>query len=90
MTLAEYKEIIDKMTADELVEVIRLARLSGVEREVVELVDIYEYRLKDVYIKLDLEPRNLDKILNRARDKIIRRVFERKKGVFLEEIRRGN
>lgn len=90
MTISEYKKHIDGLTVDELVEIVRLARLSGVEKEVIEDVDIYEKRLKDVYNDLDIEPRKLDKILQRARDKIIRRVIEREKGVNLAEIRRTN
>lgn len=90
MTIGEYKKYIDGLTVDELVEIVRLSRLSGVEKEVVEAVDIYERRLKDVYYDMDMEPRKLDKILQRARDKIIRRVIEREKGVNLAEIRRTN
>lgn len=90
MTIGEYKKYIDGLTVDELVEIVRLSRLSGVEKEVVEAVDIYERRLKDVYCDMDMEPRKLDKILQRARDKIIRRVIEREKGVNLAEIRRTN
>lgn len=90
MTIGEYKKYIDGLTVDELVEIVRLSRLSGVEKDVVEAVDIYERRLKDVYYDMDMEPRKLDKILQRARDKIIRRVIEREKGVNLAEIRRTN
>ena len=90
MTISEYKEFIDRLNADELVEAVRLSRLCGTEKTVLEEVDIYERRQKEVCQMLGLEPRQLDKILQRARNKIIKRVLERKKkGVILADIRRS-
>lgn len=90
MNIRDYKKIIDELNADELVEIVRLARLSDVEKRVFEEIDIYERRFKDVSQKMDIDIRQLDKILNRARDKVIKRVLTRsKKGCFLGEIRRS-
>ena len=79
MTNAEYKAIIDVMNADELVEVVRLARLSGDEKRAFEEVDIYEQRIKDTAVLLNTEVRQVDKLLQRAREKVINRVLNRTK-----------
>lgn len=79
MTTAEYKAIIDVMNADELVEVVRLARLSGDEKRAFEEVDIYEQRIKDTAVLLNTEVRQVDKLLQRAREKVINRVLNRTK-----------
>ena len=79
MTTAEYKAIIDVMNADELVEVVRLARLSGDEKRAFEEVDIYEKRIKDTAVLLNTEVRQVDKLLQRAREKVINRVLNRTK-----------
>ena len=90
MNISEYKEYIDRLNADELVEAVRLARLCGEEKTVLEEIDIYERRQKEVAQQLNLELRQLDKILQRARNKLIKRVLDRKrKGVFLADIRRS-
>lgn len=91
MNIREYKSTIDELNADELVEIVRLARLSDVEKTAFEEIDIYERRFKEVSQKLDIDVRQLDKVLNRARDKVIKRVLTRsKKGCFLGEIRRSD
>lgn len=90
MTTAEYKAFIDNLNADELVEVVRLARLDGDEKRAFEEIDIYERRLKETAYAMNMDPRQFDRILQRARDKVIKRVFtKRKKSVFLSEIRRS-
>lgn len=90
MTTAEYKAYIYGLNADELVEVVRLARLDGEERRALEEIDIYERRLKETAYAMNMEPRQFDRILQRARDKVIRRVFtKRKRSVFLSQIRRS-
>lgn len=79
MNITEYKAIIDRLNADELVEVVRLARLSGDEKRAFEEVDIYEQRIKDTAVLLDIEVRKVDKLLQRAREKVINRVLNRQK-----------
>lgn len=88
--LSEYKENIDGLNADELLEIVRLSRLTDEEKTAFEEVDVYEHRLKDVEKKMCLEPRQLGKVLQRARDKVIRRVLKRpKKGLILASFRRS-
>ena len=77
MTIEEYKKIIDLKNADELIEIVRLARLSGDEKIVLEEADIYEKRLKEISSNYNIEPRKVDKLLNSARNKIIKRVFKK-------------
>lgn len=77
MTIEEYKKIIDLKNADELIEIVRLARLSGDEKIVLEEADIYEKRLKEISSNYNIEPRKVDKLLNSARNKIIRRVLDK-------------
>lgn len=79
MNITEYKAVIDCLNADELVEVVRLARLSGDEKRAFEEVDIYEQRIKDTAVLLDIEVRKVDKLLQRAREKVINRVLNRQK-----------
>ena len=79
MTISEYKAVIDYLNADELVEVVRLARLSGDEKRAFEEVDIYGQRIKDTAILLNTEVRQVDKLLQRAREKVINRVLGRQK-----------
>lgn len=90
MNTAEYKAFIDGLNADELAEVVRLARLGGEEKRALEEVDIYERRLKETAYAMNMDQRQFDRILQRARDKIIKRVLKKhKKSVFLSEIRRS-
>lgn len=79
MTISEYKAVIDYLNADELVEVVRLARLSGDEKRAFEEVDIYGQRIKDTAVLLNTEVRKVDKLLQRAREKVINRVLGRQK-----------
>lgn len=79
MTISEYKAVIDYLNADELVEVVRLARLSGDEKRAFEEVDIYGQRIKDTAVLLNAEVRQVDKLLQRAREKVINRVLGRQK-----------
>lgn len=79
MTISEYKAVIDYLNADELVEVVRLARLSGDEKRAFEEVDIYGQRIKDTAVLLNTEVRQVDKLLQRAREKVINRVLGRQK-----------
>lgn len=77
MTIEEYKRIIDTKNVDELIEIVRLARLSGDEKVVLEEADIYEKRLKEISHYYNIEPRKVDKLLHSARNKIIRRVLNK-------------
>lgn len=77
MTIEEYKKIIDTKNVDELIEIVRLARLSGEEKIVIEEADIYEKRLKEISSSYNIEPRKVDKLLHSARNKIIRRVLNK-------------
>lgn len=79
MNITEYKAVIDYLNADELVEVVRLARLSGDEKRAFEEVDIYGQRIKDTAVLLNTEVRKVDKLLQRAREKVINRVLNRQK-----------
>lgn len=79
MNITEYKSVIDYLNADELVEVVRLARLSGDEKRAFEEVDIYGQRIKDTAVLLNTEVRKVDKLLQRAREKVINRVLNRQK-----------
>ena len=74
--IRRYKQAVSSLNVQELLTVLNNSRLSVDERYTVELIDLYGKSLKEATEILNRDPRQINRWLNRARLKILKKVFK--------------
>lgn len=75
--IRKYKKAIECLNVDELIEILKKARLTNEERTAVELSDVYMKPHKHCAELMSLEERQFNKYLNRARTKIYKQILKK-------------
>ena len=74
--IKRYKETVSTLNVKELLAVLNNSRLSRDERFVVELIDLYGKSIKEAANTMDVDMRQIDRWLQKARKKILLQVFK--------------
>ena len=74
--IKRYKETVSTLNVKELLAVLNNSRLSRDERFVVELIDLYGKSIKEAANTMDVDMRQVDRWLQKARKKILLQVFK--------------
>ena len=74
--IKRYKETVSNLNASELLAVLNNSRLSRDERFTVELIDLYGKSIKEAANTMDVDMRQVDRWLQKARKKILLQVFK--------------
>lgn len=74
--IKKYKEAVSNLNASELLAVLNNSRLSRDERFAVELIDLYGKSIKEAANTMDVDMRQVDRWLQKARKKILLQVFK--------------
>ena len=74
--IKRYKETVSNLNASEFLAVLNNSRLSRDERFVVELIDLYGKSIKEAANTMDVDMRQIDRWLQKARKKILLQVFK--------------
>ena len=74
--IKRYKETVSTLNASELLAVLNNSRLSKDERFAVELIDLYGKSIKEASFTMNVDMRQVDRWLQKARLKIIKQVFK--------------
>ena len=74
--IKRYKETVSNLNVSELLAVLNNSRLSSDERFTVELIDLYGKSIKEAAGTMDVDMRQVDRWLQKARKKILLQVFK--------------
>ena len=74
--IKRYKETVSNLNASELLAVLNNSRLSKDERFAVELIDLYGKSIKQASNAMDVDMRQVNRWLHKARVKILKQIFK--------------
>ena len=74
--IKRYKQAVSGLNVSELLAVLNNSRLSADERFAVELIDLYGKSIKQASNKMDVDMRQVDRWLQKARKKILLQIFK--------------
>lgn len=74
--ICKYKKTVSNLNASELLAVLNNSRLSVDERYTVELIDLYGKSLKQAADTMDVDIRQVNRWLHKARIKIVKQIFK--------------
>lgn len=72
----KYKKTVSSLNTTELLAVLNNSRLSVDERYAIELIDLYGKSLKQAADAMDVDIRQVNRWLHKARVKIVKQIFK--------------